>query len=489
VVLDRIEKEIPQFRDHLRIITGASGGMVGAAYYVKHCRDQLERETSASRENPSPWVNEIPLASIGTVARSLALRDTWLAWLPRTQTFLAHDDRGIRLENDWEKIRFPMQSLLRMEKKGRIPSIILSPMLVEDGRRLLISNLDLWDLTLVKGSALTFDDPGMIEYPYSLSSLEFFRLFPEATCFSLATGVRMSASFPYVSPAVNLPTSPPRRVVDAGYYDNYGVQVAAAWVEKNRVWLNQHTSGVVLIQIRDSISQKERLEVADAPKGVKAWLARGFRFFTSPVAGAASARNASTVFRNDQDVWELTDLFDRLKPLEAAPDPSNSSKLDRAFFTTVVFENSAEVTLGKVAEKSWPGDEATDGRTGDVALDWYLSDAEKAGLICAIPEPWPDSPWQRPECRLRRIEELTKMVDATSGVVRDRWLKRLEQAKNYERLVVLKAWWTGHRQASLPACRPTTRAGMAPGLSTNDLRCGISGCPFIAATPNGSPGC
>jgi uncharacterized protein (TIGR03067 family) len=500
VVLDRIERMIPEFRHHVRIITGASGGMLGAAYYVKHCRDDLEK-TSASAEQTSPWVHEIPLESIGTVARYLALRDTWVAWLPRTQIFLPQDDRGIRLENDWKEIRFPIQCLLRLEKAGKIPSIILSPMIVEDGRRLLISNLDLWDMTVVKGSALTFDDPGILEYPYSLSALEFFRLFPEATCFTLATGVRMSASFPYVSPAVNLPTNPPRRVVDAGYYDNYGIQVATAWVQKNRVWLKDHTSGVVLVQIRDSISQKDRLEIAGAPGGFFACLACGFRFFTSPVDGAASARYASTMFRNDQDVWELSDLLDRNEPLYPDPNPTIPSKLDRAFFTTVIFENSAEVTFCRHTPGAWPGDGAIEPASGDVPLDWYLSDAEKEGLIDAIPEPACGSPWCEPECRRARIEELTKKVDETRGPDQNHWLKRLtkkvdetrgpdqnhwlkrlEQAKNYERLVVLRAWWGGPTPESCPNSDSAKAQSEANWFSRPDQRCGTTGCKMPPPT-------
>lgn len=167
----------------------------------------------------SPLSPMIPVDSIMPVAAHIALRDVWQAFLP----WLVDADRGVVLEQDWKRIDFPIQSLRASEEKGEVPSIILSPMIVEDGRRLLISNLDLWKITSAAGGEVTGDDPGSKSHLYSLSALEFFRLFPFATEFHLATGVRMSASFPYVSPAVNLPTDPPRRVVDAGYYDNYGI--------------------------------------------------------------------------------------------------------------------------------------------------------------------------------------------------------------------------------------------------------------------------
>jgi hypothetical protein len=421
-------------------------------------------------------VNKIPKASIGPVARFIAMRDTWLSWLPRFEALSSQDDRGILLENDWEDIQFPIQSLLRQERAGKIPSIILSPMLAEEGRRLFISNLDLFDMTMIRGSVLSWDVLGDREYPYSLSALEFFRLFPEATCFRLATGVRMSASFPYVSPAVNLPTDPPRRVVDAGYYDNYGVQVATAWLHKNRVWLDAHTSGVVLIQIRDSISQKDRLEIGDPPRGLRGWLARGFRFFTSPIDAAASARLASSSFHNDQDIWELTNLFDLSDPLHTDLTERPLRTLDRPFFTTVVFENSADVTHRGRARDNWPGEDTVDEASSDVPMNWYLSDIEMAGLVDAIPDPEAGSIWSRPECRRARIEELTKKVAGSRGLERDRWLKRLEQAKNYERLEVLKMWWHGHplhSDANSTAKRRTQDAASAVSPC-----CDVPDCQF-----------
>ncbi len=49
--------------------------------------------------------------------------------------------------------------------------------------------------------------------------------------------------------------------MDAGYYDNYGVDVAAAWILMNREWLAEHCSGVLLVQIRDSVSRAIALAI------------------------------------------------------------------------------------------------------------------------------------------------------------------------------------------------------------------------------------
>src|SRR5262249_9040846 len=151
---------------------------------------------------------------------------------------------------------------------------------------------------------------------YSRSAVELFRLFPDAReRFRLSTAARMSASFPYVSPAVELPTIPSRRVVDAGYYDVYGVNVAAMWLYHHRKWLRDNTSGVVLVQIRDwaSHSGRRRLVVdedSDDPNVLKRTWSEGLQWLTSPPEGANVARSAVNAFRNDEQLQFLSDWFD-----------------------------------------------------------------------------------------------------------------------------------------------------------------------------------
>lgn len=172
--------------------------MVAGAYCITRQRDARNGDQTAS-----PLTGMIPLDSITPVAAHIAMRDLWESLLPVRMGV----DRGIVLERDWKAIDFPLRELKPFEEEGMVPSIILSPMMIEDGRRLLISKLNLWSLTHAEGSEVTARDAGTQRCVYSLSAVEFFRLFPSAVEFHLATGVRMSASFPYVSPAVSLPTA------------------------------------------------------------------------------------------------------------------------------------------------------------------------------------------------------------------------------------------------------------------------------------------
>src|SRR5262249_36053015 len=147
------------------------------------------------------------------------------------------------------------------ELKGHCPSLVFTPMMVEDGRRLIISNLDMryaisndgWVLTR-QSSNPDARSPVQARENHSIEALEMFRMFRDApNRLTLATAARMSASFPFFSPAVSLPTTPRRRIVDAGYYDNYGVSLAASWLfsGENRELIGK--SRVLLIQIRDGL--------------------------------------------------------------------------------------------------------------------------------------------------------------------------------------------------------------------------------------------
>src|SRR5262249_9064492 len=137
-------------------------------------------------------------------------------------------DRGHALENAWKEtladgpdtpegkrwpaLDVPFCALRDGEQEGWLPSLVFSPMIVESGRRLLISNLTLDWLATNHWDALRPEDGRGTSH----SAVQFFDLFPHSAL-RLGTAVRMSAAYPYVSPAAVLPTDPRWRVVDAGY--------------------------------------------------------------------------------------------------------------------------------------------------------------------------------------------------------------------------------------------------------------------------------
>ena len=226
-------------------------------------------------------------------------------------------------------------------------SLVFSPMFVDDARRVLISNLDLDGLTTAWADRIMPDRPRGPTL-LSRSAVEFFRLFPKVRgAFTVGTAARMNASFPFISPAVALPMFPPRRVIDAGFFDNFGVDLGALWVLQNEAAIREFTSGVVLIEARAfryGATRRHLLnpEVEDGlPEGLidRKQMGRRPRDPSAVAASWASApfeallnlRQRGAFYRNDA---LLQIVHDRLN---AGPDPS--------FFTTVGFECPVDAAL------------------------------------------------------------------------------------------------------------------------------------------------
>ena len=221
-MLNELDAKIPGFRDRIRLITGASGGMLGAANYVGGIAASADPSLDQS---PSTISSDY----LSPIAWQIAFRDS----LPITPPPWATHNRGQVLQDLWcvsaPILAYTFGELKHLEEAGKIPSIIFSPMLVEDGRRLLISNLPLADLTGNDGDSLIQEDEQELrerlqvmspqeqfatsydlEYPgiASVSALEVFDLFVEdaRSRLKLASAVRMSATFPYITSAAVLPT-------------------------------------------------------------------------------------------------------------------------------------------------------------------------------------------------------------------------------------------------------------------------------------------
>jgi hypothetical protein len=356
-VLQKLEREFAlrglDFPARARLICGASGGMLGAAYYVATLPDRNTRlETiqaiqAARLRNDGPFQPERWTEMTGHLAR---LEHDFLTPIVKRAVyndipglfspFPNLSDRGKALEEAWRDelgtaspmygkagvgaLDLSFADLRDREADGDCPSLVFSPMMIEDGRRLLISNLDLRYVAANTGSRIDFAGPvknGNI--PYSIEALELFRMFPEAKrTFKLSTAVRMSASFPYFSPAVSLPTIPKRRIVDAGYYDNFGVSLAASWLFSNRnaEWIEANASRIVLIQIRASVSESERI-LKKVPREDDDLVERSFEELVSPPEGLYNGLFAAASFRNDGQL-ELLSAYTR----------SNSAKRARRKF-------------------------------------------------------------------------------------------------------------------------------------------------------------
>ena len=319
-VLDRLERDIPGFPRHVRIVTGASGGMVGAGIWVATLQVAGDQQAAAGGHGGHDVVDESGREALGAIAVHLALP------LP--------GDRGQALDLALERnsegaLAIGLRSLASDEALGLRPSLVYAPIMVEDGRPMLFSNLDLDPLCSVGLGAAE---------PTTLA-LEFYRLFP-ASDPKLATIARLSASAPLVSPAVQLPTSPNRSLVDAGMADPYGVDLASRWIARHAEWLRANTAGVVLVQIRDRHEAWRELARARSHP----WLWRALAQVAAPGESVVTSRRSTIGFRNELGIAQLERTLPSL--------------------ITVVFELDAEASLS-----------------------WSLTEREKAGIRAAIDSP------------------------------------------------------------------------------------------------------
>ena len=230
---------------HCILMNGSSGGMIGSAYYRElKWKNQLHQNDSSD--------NRFHLAKdiLNPVFFNLAVNDI----LIRTQRFeyggeKYWKDRGYMFEktlNQYTNNHFdkPLASYYEAELKAEIPLMLFTPSIVNDSRRLLISNLPMAFMT----SSSNKDD-------YLKENVEYLRLFkdnnPRNTRFS--TVLRMNASFPYIMPTINLPSDPQIEVFDSGLRDNFGIKSTLKYIFHLKDWLEKNTSGIVLLQIRDDL--------------------------------------------------------------------------------------------------------------------------------------------------------------------------------------------------------------------------------------------
>nr|WKN35291.1 patatin-like phospholipase family protein [Tunicatimonas sp. TK19036] len=275
--------------DHTRLFTGASGGLIGAAYFRELVLQQKLSEKKAmpivlakqqdARSIYDPYyANLIAQDNLNPIIFTLLMNDMLVRNQPFTYNgFRYAKDRGYAFEQQFNQntdsvLDKTLGDYYEPEKKALIPMIFLTPAIVNDGRKLYISP-----------QHVSYMHTRLPEKHYSHTSIikgvDFRRLLDKQQADNLRflTALRMNAAFPYVTPNVTLPTSPAIQIMDAGMTDNFGISDAVRFMFVFREWINTHTSGVILLNIRDS----EKIEEIDKPASASLIerMTAPFRFF------------------------------------------------------------------------------------------------------------------------------------------------------------------------------------------------------------------
>jgi hypothetical protein len=240
-----------QLFNHSILITGASGGLIGASYY----RELKLREKIGEPIRPYAALHrqKISTDNLNPLIFSLLANDLFVGFtkFEYGKNFYVRD-RGYTFEEQLNQITEglmdkPIQAYDSVEHSAVIPMMILTPTIVNDGRKLYIASRPV--------SFMNYDIASYPEYGLpKISGVDFQTLFSDhdAPNLRFLSALRMSATFPYITPNTSLPSEPPIKIMDAGISDNFGVSDAVRFLFAYKDWVAQHTSGVVFVSIRDS---------------------------------------------------------------------------------------------------------------------------------------------------------------------------------------------------------------------------------------------
>jgi hypothetical protein len=250
-VMHQLETSLPNGLLHKTgFITGASGGMLGATYMRElYWQSKIEKKKPNIGNQASENISKDLLNALFSsfVVRDIAAPAQKFTY--NNQEYVK--DRGYAFE---EKLNENAGGILdkqfkdyqKAESTATIPLIIFSGTIARDNRRLILSTQPL-------SFAMQPWQHDSLNYFVPPDGLDYQRFFSkqDPQSLRLLSALRINATFPYILPNVWLPTHPVIDVMDAGLRDNYGQDVTLRTLQYCKDWINENTSGVVIVQIRD----------------------------------------------------------------------------------------------------------------------------------------------------------------------------------------------------------------------------------------------
>lgn len=267
-VLQRLDTLMKgELMNHTVLMSGASGGMIGASYFRALF---LEKQKGRKLDlHDSTFTDHVAKDLLNPVFTSLAVNDIITPYRSfRIGENRYAKDRGYAFEmqlnsNTDSVLDKTLKYYQEPELKAQIPMLIWSATINADGRKLLISPQPISYLCAPELS------PSMPAFK-DVDGVDFGQYFAgqNAMDMRVTSAIRMCATFPYVLPNVFLPSDPIVDVMDAGIRDNFGQETSMRYLYTFRDWINENTSGVVFIQIRDTRKNdingiKQSMELSD----------------------------------------------------------------------------------------------------------------------------------------------------------------------------------------------------------------------------------
>ncbi|MEQ6121585.1 patatin-like phospholipase family protein [Reichenbachiella sp. MALMAid0571] len=356
--------------DHTILITGASGGAFGAAYFreLKLSTPQFDKHAALnniSKDNLNPIIFSL-------VVNDLILRNQFYTY--EGKKYLK--DRGYEFENQLNSnTDFVLDKKLidykQAEFQSRIPMMILGPTVSLDGRKLYMSPQPVTYMNI-----FAKDREGHIIYKNS--SVDFLQFFKDqkAENLKILTALRMNASFPYVTPNLTLPSKPVIEIMDAGVSDNFGISDALKFLYNFKDWIADNTSGVIILSVRDTrkdapIQERSNLSILER--------------ISVPISSVYNNLGNSQDISNDYKLTFANEWFG-----------GEIDLIGLEYNTLSIFEKKAFINK---AQEIWQKE------LERASLSWHLTKKEKTNIINNIHQPSNQE-------SLRRLKELVEFSES-----------------------------------------------------------------------------
>jgi hypothetical protein len=273
------------FGDSVRLISSVSGGSVGTMYFVSEYAPDGSGlpPDSATLESA---VAQSEASSLDDIAWGLVYPDFLRVFIP----VFGRLDRGAALEAALtrelparkHRLERPLAEWRDGVLQGSRPAVVFNATVVESGERLLLGTTDL--APAVGRSSLR--DAGFPQFA--------------AHDISLVTAARLSATFPYVSPAAR-PDIPGTQIhaVDGGYTDNYGMATLLTWLDQALATAGNPIRRVLIVEIRASPPASE-----PPPLSWRGWPFQSY----APISAMLNVRDTGQLPRNEEERQILTRL-------------------------------------------------------------------------------------------------------------------------------------------------------------------------------------
>ncbi len=231
------------------LMCGASGGMLGAAYYRELT---LQKELgNINSTYDGVYRENISKDLLNPMIVSGVVNDFFYPWRKfEVSGQLYAKDRAYAMER---QLMVNTDSIMDKNLgeyapfvfKGIIPMMVFTPTIMNDERKLYITSQPVSYLMRPYNYKLQTDY-------MDVDGVDMRAMFKDHQPDSLliTSAMRMNATYPYVLPNVTLPSVPVMRVMDAGLRDNYGIETTTKFINVFKDWIKENTSGVIVVQVR-----------------------------------------------------------------------------------------------------------------------------------------------------------------------------------------------------------------------------------------------